>query len=257
MDKPWWQYGLEAIPFVGPIVGGAIDSGRNKRAIERQNEYNHPKNQVQRIREAGLPYAALTGSTSGNQSQVQEIAPSGIREGIQDYVSTTMNRKQIELIQAQTEAAQAQARKTDVEANTAAYDLQLRQTDPTTTDPVSYGARMAQFEYEIKKANSIISQNQEYISTIDKNIKKELYEDGTLSTITRKQLEALIGAITRQNQEINKARVMDTVIEYVKKDGIKLHEALILAITTGQIGTGSVHFPTINTGDKNYHFNKD
>lgn len=242
----FWEDLASGLPIIGNIAGSAIERGQSRRAIERQNEYNLPKNQVQRITEAGLPYAAMTNAISGNQSHVQETRSSGIHEGIQDYASTRMQTKQLELIEAQIQATKTQAAKTAVEGNREAYDLQLRQMDPTQGEPVSQGARMAKLDYEMRTIQRNMMTNSDIINRIDREIKEDLHRTGTLSQITRSQLEGIINGVKLGKQAINKGLMIDTIIERMKTGGLTAFEALVTAFAMNQMGGSSIHFPNIN-----------
>lgn len=90
-----------AVILAGLTAGGGIlNRWMGTQDIKRQNLYNTPANQVRRLREAGLPYAAMTDAISGNQSQVPEN-PDFIKDGIGSYVQNTMMQKQLELLEVQ------------------------------------------------------------------------------------------------------------------------------------------------------------
>lgn len=103
----FWKDLLSAAPVVGGLAGGAIERGQSRRAIERQNEYNKPINQLARLREAGLPFAAMTDAISGNQSQPQETGPSGLGQ-IEKFNTTRQMQKTMELLEAQIDKTKAE-----------------------------------------------------------------------------------------------------------------------------------------------------
>lgn len=111
----FWKDAAASIPIAGQIIGGMIERGQSRRAIERQNEYNTPVNQLARLREAGLPFAAFSDTAAGNQSQPQETRDSGLGE-IGQYASTRMMQKQMELLDAQIYTEQGQGEKVWKEA---------------------------------------------------------------------------------------------------------------------------------------------
>lgn len=236
----------------GAIGGAALARGQSKRDIQEQNEYNSPINQVNRLREAGLPMAAFGGGTStGNQSALPIQSGQQVGAGISNFITTQLTLKQLKLLD-------AQIANTQQEAQSKAIDNQLKQLDPTAGDPVSYGARMQKLDYEMKLIQKSMSENSKQIQDIDLAIKKDLHADGTLSEITRKQLEGLINAVALSKQTLNKGLVMDTIIEKMKNNGMSAFEALLLAFSMNQMSTGSIHFPQISThqsGDTYEHRN--
>lgn len=232
----------------GAIGGAALTRGGSRKAIDRQNEYNKPINQLQRLREAGLPHAAFVNGQAGNQSQAQ-IAESGVGEGIQNgintFIQTSMQKKQIELLDAQIQATKAQAAKTEVEGNSLATDLQIKQGDPTVGEPISYGQRMAKFEHDMREIQLFSQRNNWEMQKLENEMRAELIKDGTLSEITRKSLESMIAALKLSAQAHNRGLIMDRLVEQMKKGGIGLAEALAMAMAMGDLHS-PVSFPNIN-----------
>lgn len=241
----------------GALGGAALARGGSRRAIREQNEYNHPKNQLQRIREAGLPAAAMFGGAhAGNQSVVAE-SESGvgeaIRGGIDSYISTTMQKKQLELMQAQIEATKAGKEKTLQEAQHILNRNVLDNLDPTQGDPISFLARMQRFEYEAREISLFAQRNSWQMQQLESNMKADLIKDGTLSAITRNQLQSMLNALKLSDQAINRGLIMDTLVEQMKKGGIHLAEALMMAMGMGDLHS-PVSFPNINIqGERNYN----
>lgn len=196
----------------GSIGGAALSRGGSRRAIDRQNEYNSPKNQVQRLREAGLPYAALTNSISGNQSQTQAYTESGFGEaiggGIDKFIQTTQQKKAIEAIDAQINATNAQAEathsqreKTNAERDTILYDLQMKQRDPTM-DGTSYVERTQSLEIEYRQLQNEMSRMGNDFKLIENIVQRDLYYDGTLTNTARQQLKNLMMQSDTMQQHI-------------------------------------------------------
>lgn len=197
----------------GSIGGSALSRGGSRRAIDRQNEYNEPKNQVQRLREAGLPYAALTNSISGNQSQTQSYTESGVGEamggGIDKFIQTTQHRKAIDAIDAQinatnaqTDATNAQREKTNAERDTILYDLQMKQRDPTM-DGTSYVERTQGLEIEYRQLQNEMSRMSNDFKLIENIVQRDLYYDGTLTVTSRQQLKNLMMQSKTMQQHIS------------------------------------------------------
>lgn len=96
------------LPIVGDILGSLIERGQARGDIERQNEYNHPKNQLARLREAGLPMAAMLGATANTQSGIPHQTGSGTKN-IGAYITTQMQLKNLEILKAEIRNKNAEA----------------------------------------------------------------------------------------------------------------------------------------------------
>lgn len=186
----FWSDAVKQIPFIGPVLGGALDRGASRRAIERQNEYNKPINQLARLREAGLPFAAMTNAISGNQSQPAETASSGL-ERLSDYSSTRVSQIQLDLIKAQIDATKAMEQKTLQEAQGQAQDNQLQVLDPKAGEPISFGARQQSEQLKGQELDNWIKENHGRISQIEAEVKEDLHRTGTLSAKVRAELQNL------------------------------------------------------------------
>lgn len=117
---PW-----PAIVAAGLTVGGALGSGAIKRGQalrdwDRVNAYNHPKEQIKRLREAGLPLATMFGGQGGSTAGAvpdSELDPTlGVAEGIQNFQMVRMQKKQMELMDAQIYAEKGKGAREWVEA---------------------------------------------------------------------------------------------------------------------------------------------
>lgn len=247
-----------------PLIFGGIAGGSNLSAsiinreqsrgdIDRQNEYNSPINQLARLREAGFPMAAgfQGGVTAGSQSALPQTSGAAASNAIAGFISTAVQLKQLKLID-------AQIAKTQEEGQSVAIDNQIKMLDPTAGEPLSYGARMARLQYETAGLHKDLLENSYDINSMEYKLRKELYDDGTLSQITRQQLESLIVSLGIARQTENKGRIMDSIIERMKTNGIGLFEALLMAFGMGQLGMGDLRFPNINTGTnyKEFHIYK-
>jgi len=106
---------LPALKTLGPLAGqfamGQIQRWQSQGDIARQNAYNSPLQQIARLREAGLPNAALlNGSQAGNQTALPDR-----NQNIGNYIQTQTQLKQLEILKAEirlknSEAAESEAR---------------------------------------------------------------------------------------------------------------------------------------------------
>lgn len=244
----FWKDAVGVLPFVGPIAAGAIERGQNRRAIERQNEYNKPINQLARLREAGLPFAAFSDTAAGNQSQPQESTSPGIGEGIQAYASNLMLKKQIELIEAQirTEKARGEREwvnafrdtiKRDLEHDMFQYDSAITSDDLNPIGQVSNQVRKEVRTRNYQETQRKLEMHREEIARIESMVKDTLHKDGTLVGTARKQLEELINKVTLGDMDINRGSIMDNLINRMKESGgeLSLIEALFHSIIMGRL----------------------
>lgn len=127
----WFQNGggSSIVQAGAGILGNLFTGWMNKRATDRMNEYNTPKNQMKRFKEAGLnPNLVYGQGNPGNQSQPQQVPDySGIgRESVQTLNQTRMVDSQVSANNAATAQRLAQTEltkvKTAVEANNPLLD---------------------------------------------------------------------------------------------------------------------------------------
>lgn len=126
---PFEDFAIPGIGAVANIIGGAISRGqalkddrRNYQRYLENREYNEPANQLKRIREAGLPSAAyFTGGASsqsappsgGAYETDNGIAAAG--ESIGKYMSTRMQRIQVEAMEEDLAIKKNQRKISDLE----------------------------------------------------------------------------------------------------------------------------------------------
>jgi len=109
MPVPWL---IPAITLAAKGVQTWIDHRREKKAVERQNEYNSPKNQMARFQEAGLNTNLMYGQGNpGNQSAPQNVpkmSPQAIDESVGMYNQTRLTDAQVSATNAKTQQSVAQ-----------------------------------------------------------------------------------------------------------------------------------------------------
>lgn len=113
---------LGAIPVIGSMGSAMLQQHYALKNWHRTNAYNHPREQVKRNKEAGLPLAAMFSGSGGSTSQAPStpnIDPSlGTAQGLEKYFTNRMQKKQIELIDQQIREATASA---DIKAGEAQW----------------------------------------------------------------------------------------------------------------------------------------
>lgn len=171
------------------LIGGAANRGGSRRAIREQNEYNSPANQLARIKEAGLPAAAYFGGSqsAGNQMNIPDTDTKigeSVKGGIDTYIQASMQKKQLELIQAQIDKTNADKDNVNVQTDiqTVNYDLlrdkaynyDLASGDGLTGTAIGGSNQIANAirEQEIKKATNYLVNNQGKAIDLEMDIKK-------------------------------------------------------------------------------------
>lgn len=161
-----WQDLLSIAPVIGDVIGGELARGQSRRDIARQNAYNHPAQQAQRLREAGLPLALMTGTASGNQSALPQTSGQSIGGGvgkIANYITTQTQLKQLEILKEEARLKRSEADKNQAETD---WLLSGRGIDRAGTNLTSnlrtqqLGAQLGTKAQEIaNNIQSAISQN--------------------------------------------------------------------------------------------------
>jgi len=94
-----------AAPYIAEFAQGQIARAQSQGDIARQNAYNSPLQQIARLREAGLPNAALlNGSQAGNQTSLPQT-----NKGISSFIQTQTQLKQLEILKAEIRLKNAEA----------------------------------------------------------------------------------------------------------------------------------------------------
>lgn len=91
-------------PLAAQFAAGQIQRAQSQGDIARQNAYNSPAQQVARLREAGLPFAAYEKGQAGNQSALPET-----NKGLGSYITSQTQLKQLEILKAEIRLKNAEA----------------------------------------------------------------------------------------------------------------------------------------------------
>lgn len=113
---------LGAISPIASIGAAALQRNWALKDWHRQNEYNSPKQQINRNKQAGLPLAAMFsqgGSTSSDVRATQVDPSLGTARGIEAFQSNRLQRKQLQLMDEQIGEAEANKVIAQVAANKA------------------------------------------------------------------------------------------------------------------------------------------
>lgn len=125
---------LSSVPVIGSLGAAAIQRNWALKDWHRVNEYNHPKNQIARNKEAGLPLAAMFsqgGSTSSDVRATQVDPSLGTAKGLESFFTNRMTRKQLQLMDEQIGKAEADKVISQVAANKALDEQQFYRAPKT------------------------------------------------------------------------------------------------------------------------------
>lgn len=93
---------LSFLPSIGSLGAAAIQRNWALKDWNRVNAYNTPKEQVKRLREAGLPLATMFGGQGGSTASpvdTTQVDPTlGTARGLEAHFTNRMQRKQLELM---------------------------------------------------------------------------------------------------------------------------------------------------------------
>lgn len=256
------NYQKMAIPFIAllPSIMSALGMGAshfsNRNAINRQNRYNDPAMQVQRLREAGLPLTALDGTAqAGNQSQAQpspnyEEGGRELGNNIREFLMTAQQKKQMQLIDEQINTQKAVTMKewalaleADVNAkrNNELLQDQLRTDIPDNTKlyPHTQGGpntnmaqdlvrarRLQEMEISAREANVWVNKNEALLKGLEYSIRKDLYDKGLITAETEARIRQMMANAGLTEQQIRQNGLMDILINKMSEDGISAGDAM-------------------------------
>lgn len=149
---------VSGIPVVGSIASGMLQRHWATKDVANQNLYNTPKEQVKRLREAGLPLASMfSGSGASVQSDLprsSEIDPTlGTARGIENYFQNRLMKMQLQLQEQALRLGEENIKKTGAEANLAQGEADYW----SRLDPMGREGATNQFTYlESKKQQQMV-----------------------------------------------------------------------------------------------------
>jgi len=172
--------GKVAATILPPAMTAITNSQNRKRALQdwnRQNAYNHPSQQMQRLKEAGLNPNLVYGggatttaqSVKTTDAQVPNIDLQKVPEAIGAYQSVKNQQLEYSRIQKAMELQDAQ--KKNIEANTLST---LAGTDLKQLDLISKGI-MNQFLPEVQQANLAKTKTQTQIAVSQNEMEKLMF----------------------------------------------------------------------------------
>lgn len=246
--------------------GDARTRRQRQWAIEDRDfmlDYNLPKNQMARIREAGLPAAAMLGGGVSSQAEMprsaQEVNPETgtLSNPFQEGMLLQQQAKQQEYLESQIATQEALAAKTWKEAliadsqariATATADFELAEDSPAgkyMEGPQSNLIRKIQRERVLQQTNNDLAKwnmmrakNSLELEQLEAKVRSDLLEDGTIAQITRQQMEQFYLQNDMLKQAVRRGKVMDTLIIQLEQSGgrMTVGEAFSHALFQGAFG---------------------
>lgn len=203
--------GAALISSLGAIAGAALSESSQKRMVDSMNEYNDPKQQIKRLRNAGINPAYLLGQGTQSLSGIQSSPATGVNF---DFVSPAI---QAEAIKSQADLNKATAEKVRSETQLNQKDLAFRdalnngQLDFLDAQTQSYLKGLELSDSQIKNLSAeydkLISQIDEIKANTDvlaANARKVDAE--TALAELRKELER---RLAESNLEVNQAQIRE------------------------------------------------
>ena len=203
----------------------------------KQNEYNLPTNQMQRLRDAGInPHLAYSNGQPMNTSNAP-ATPSGIgsmpqgiapQMNIGEIFNALMTKAQIKQMEAQTEKTLAE--KEEVEARTEGIgkDNKVKDIELTHKDRQML-AEIGVNEQNIEESKSRVESS---ILT-NKKVDQEIENLKSAKNLTDQQVDNLKKALVLMDAQINNTKA-DTNLKILQKGNLRAQTRLLLAQAKGQ-----------------------
>lgn len=188
MVLPAWF--LLALPSLIAGMGQLIGSSA---AVQRQNRYNSPFEQIKRLRAAGLPFAAYAAGQAGNQSQLPDFSGfnmvgNAVGQGITQSNQVKMFR---ELLRKAGFDADIRFNEREISNEETIGALSYTFEDPFGQD-VSIARGNKLLDFRIKEYGSWIAQHNARVTEIDRLIKESRFESGKLMDMAEAEYDKLI-----------------------------------------------------------------
>lgn len=247
---------LTALPSMVQALGMGAQHFSNRNAINRQNRYNSPMEQVARMREAGLPLAALDGTAqAGNQSQAPQSPDLGeggreLGNNIRQFVMNSQQRMQNKLMEEQIGLLKAQKQKewalaldaqVNSQRNNALWQDQLRTDIPDNTKlyPHTQGGQninmmqdvvrdrqIRQAELSAREASVWVNRNEALLKGLEYDIRNDMYKSGLVKAETIARIRQMMANAGLSEQQIRQNGLMDILINKMMEDGISAGDAM-------------------------------
>jgi len=213
--------------------------------IARQNRYNSPAQQVKRLREAGLPYAAA-GDFKNEQTNVPDVSGiAGAGESIGGYIQTEIDRKKLGILGEEIKQMRSLTRIKGNEANFSDAEAQylLNEGYIRDGDAINWFKHRKEIETNMMEIQRALTQDAAGIKKVERNVAEAT--SATQIETVKQQLQSIISSINLKTQafgniEAEKASA-NALYDMMKEGGLSMWEALGLQVLqgfTGKVGSG-------------------
>lgn len=177
----------QLIAGLGKLVASRV-------ALNKQNRYNSPIEQMRRIREAGLPFAAFEAGQAGSQSQLPDL--SGFDQ-IGGAIGTGITQSnQIKMFEELLRRAGADA---DVSENLrdlsdSERDAMLNNSVDMYGKPIPLAGAKKVLEFNILKFGAWSAEHKERVDDINRKVLESRFDSGQLQKIADEEFERLVNS---------------------------------------------------------------
>lgn len=208
-------------PIAGSFGSAAVQQKYARKNWDAVNAYNHPKEQIKRLKEAGLPLATMFGGMGGSTSlsiDTPNVDPNlGVAEGLQKGMMLSMQKKQMALMDQELRTKTAQADIAEAER-----DFQLSKTIDS-----SEGESIKDFEPQFGDSNLVqgvrrergIKENERLTTDIVKQL-RQIDLDNAPEHI-REQIDHIIMQNTLGDLQIKRDKNYSEMLDQITSDIMK------------------------------------
>lgn len=213
------------------LIAGLAKLIGSKSALNKQNFYNSPAQQISRLKAAGLPYAAFEAGQAGTQSQLPDL--SGF-DTIGNSVGMGINQSNqmkmfIELLRKAGFDADIRGNERDISNEERDFALEQRDGAFGSMSNARYRKKL---EVEMQEQGFWIQKFTSEMTEIDSLIKSARFEKGDLMKQAEEEFQRLIITNKLANQlwdsNDKKNRAFQKIVDTMSKGGLGFIEALLL-----------------------------
>lgn len=231
------------------LIAGLSKLITSRVSLNKQNRYNSPIEQMRRIREAGLPFAAFEAGQAGSQSQLPDLSGfdqigSAIGTGI---TQGNQMRMFLELLRRAGADADIAENLRDV-SNEETKGLMSTVESDFTGMPESIASAGKVLDFKMKEYGVWQAKYKTDMEEIDSKIKAARFDSGQLQNVFDEEFEKLVNTnkSMRQLWQSNEAKnsAWKKIVNTMEKGGLSFFEALLIQVMSsmgGGISGGGVN----------------
>lgn len=222
------------IPFIGGAISGAIQRGQSRRDIREQREYNHPRNELERLYDAGLPMAYLTGGGQGGSStSLPETTDYGGKQIGQNQIVSA----QIKILQEELRLKRAEADIKEDERDWRIGESPFSRDEDVSMGYTSNQQTMLSSQRAMQLASSIMKDQEQQLYAWENMARKEWVKTGKFTDEMQARLDQLLVHNRLWNQTYRntemEVKARQTLINELSKNGMNFWEALMFTLSSG------------------------